>query len=156
MNILLMLLFVVAVVVVAYRSQGQNYFISKLDNNASLGISYGATLTSTSAIIGFGGLAGWLGFAIPFTMLIPMMLFIYLATVYIGPKVWQANQRIQANTYIELIGKYYNSPLLSKLLATITVALIPFYCVAVLIGVGNLSQNLLVLTLLLQWQDLVF
>jgi SSS family solute:Na+ symporter len=137
MNILLMLLFIVAVIVVAYRSQGQNYFIPKLDNNASLGISYGATLTSTSAIIGFGGLAGWLGFAIPFTMLLPMMLFIYLATVYIGPKVWQANQRIQANTYIELIGKYYNSPLLSKLLAAITVALIPFYCVAVLIGVGR-------------------
>ena len=137
MNIILMLLFVAVVGYVAYRSKGDDYFMTTSDSNLNLGLSYGATLISTSAIIGFGGLAGWIGFSVPLTMVIPFVGLIYFATVYVGPKVWQANQRIGAKTYIELIGKYYNSPALSKLLALITVGLIPFYCVAVLIGVGK-------------------
>ena len=137
MNIILMLLFVAVVGYVAYRSKGDDYFMTTSDSNLNLGLSYGATLISTSAIIGFGGLAGWIGFSVPLTMVIPFVGLIYFATVYIGPKVWQANQRIGAKTYIEMIGKYYNSPTLSKLLALITVGLIPFYCVAVLIGVGK-------------------
>ena len=52
------------------------------------------------------------------------------------PKVYKANKKHKAKTYIELIGKYYNSKMLSKLLAIITVGLIP-YCVAVLVGVGK-------------------
>jgi SSS family solute:Na+ symporter len=137
MNILIMLLFAVVVGYVAYMSRGGNYFLSKSDSNMSLGLSYGATLISTSAIIGFGGLAGWIGYSVPLTMVIPFVALIYFATVYIGPKVWQANQEIGAKTYIEMIGKYFNSPMLSKLLAVITVGLIPFYCVAVLVGVGK-------------------
>lgn len=137
MNELIMLLFVAVVGYVAYMSKGGNYFLTKSDNNMSLGLSYGATLISTSAIIGFGGLAGWIGYAVPLTMFIPFIALIYFATVYIGPKVWEANQTIEAKTYIELIGKYFNSPMLSKLLAIITVGLIPFYCVAVLVGVGK-------------------
>ncbi len=137
MNIILMLLFIVAVGYVAYRSKGDNYFLTTSDSNMNLGLSYGATLISTSAIIGFGGLAGWIGFSIPLTMIIPFVGLIYLATVYIGPKVYKANKKIKAKTYIEMIGKHYNTPMISKLLALITVGLIPFYCVAVLIGVGK-------------------
>ena len=137
MNMILMLLFVVVVCVVAYKAKGEDYFLTTTNSNFSLGLSYGATLVSTSALIGFGGLAGWIGFSIPITLLIPQGILIYLGTIYIGPKVWKANQRIGAKTYIELIGKYYNSPTLSKLLAIITIGLIPFYCVAVLIGVGK-------------------
>ena len=137
MNIFLMLLFVAVVGFVAYRARGDNYFLPTSDSNISLGLSYGATLISTSAIIGFGGLAGWIGFSIPLTMIIPFVGLIYIATVYIGPKVWKANKKIKAKTYIEMIGKHYNTPMISKLLALITVGLIPFYCVAVLIGVGK-------------------
>jgi len=137
MNLILMLLFVAAVGIVAYKAKGEDYFLTTADSNFSLGLSYGATLVSTSALIGFGGLAGWIGFSIPLALIIPQGILIYLGTVYIGPKVWQANQRIGAKTYIEMIGKYYNSPTLSKLLAVITVGLIPFYCLAVLIGVGK-------------------
>ena len=137
MNTILMLLFIVAVGYVAYRSKGDNYFLTTSDSNMNLGLSYGATLISTSAIIGFGGLAGWIGFAVPLTMTIPFVGLIYFATVYIGPKVYKANKKHKAKTYIEMIGKHYNSPMISKLLAIITVGLIPFYCVAVLIGVGK-------------------
>ena len=59
MNIILMLLFVAVVGYVAYKSKGGNYFLPS-DSNMNGGLSYGATLISTSAI-GFGGLAGWIG-----------------------------------------------------------------------------------------------
>ena len=109
-------MFVAVVGYVAYKSKGDDYFMTTSDSNLNLGLSYGATLISTSAIIGFGGLAGWIGFSVPLTMVIPFVGLIYFATVYIGPKVWQANQRIGAKTYIELIGKYY------KLASTIKTA----------------------------------
>ena len=112
MNITLMLLFIVAVGFVAYKSKGDNYFLTTSDSNMNLGLSYGATLISTSAIIGFGGLAGWIGFSIPLTMIIPFVGLIYLATVYIGPKVYKANKKIKAKTYIEMIGKHYNTPMI--------------------------------------------
>ena len=137
MNIFLMLLFVAVVGYVAYKSKGGNYFLPTSDSNMNLGLSYGATLISTSAIIGFGGLAGWIGMSVLLTFVIPFIGLIYIATVYIGPKVYKANKKHKAKTYIELIGKYYNSKMLSKLLAIITVGLIPFYCVAVLVGVGK-------------------
>ena len=108
MNIILMLLLVAVVGYVAYRSKGEDYFLTTSESNMNLGLSYGATLISTSAIIGFGGLAGWIGFAIPLTMVIPFVGLIYFATVYIGPKVHRANKEIKAKTYIEMIGKHYN------------------------------------------------
>ena len=72
MNIILMLLLVAVVGYVAYRSKGEDYFLTTSESNMNLGLSYGATLISTSAIIGFGGLAGWIGFSIPLTMVIPL------------------------------------------------------------------------------------
>ena len=137
MNLFLLLLFIATVCFVAYKSKGGDYFLPKSNNNMALGLSYGATLISTSALIGFGGFAGWVGFSIPLTIIIPECLLIFLATTYIGPKVWRANKKIKAKTYIEMIGKHYKSPMLSKFLAFITVGLMPFYCVAVLVGVGK-------------------
>jgi len=42
----------------------ENFYLTKNSSDLSVGFSYGATLISTSAIIGFGGLAGWLGYSV--------------------------------------------------------------------------------------------
>ena len=73
MNIFLMLLFVAVVGYVAYKSKGGNYFLPTSDSNMNPGLSYGATLISTSAIIGFGGLAGWIGMSVLLTFVIPLL-----------------------------------------------------------------------------------
>ena len=52
MNILLLLIFVGAVCYAAYRARGDDYFLSTGNSDFAVGISYGATFISTSAIIG--------------------------------------------------------------------------------------------------------
>ena len=89
----------------------ENFYLTKDSSNLSVGFSYGATLISTSAIIGFGGLAGWLGYSV-FLLPITMMITIYLATTYIGPKIYELNKTINAKTFIELISTHYKSPAL--------------------------------------------
>jgi len=141
MNILLLLIFVGAVCYAAYRARGDDYFLSTGNSDFAVGISYGATFISTSAIIGFGGLAAWTGFGTMALDLTFAAIMTYLATIYIGPKVWEANQKHKARTFVQLIGLHFNSPLLSKALAALVLILVPFYCTAVLIGVGKLIST---------------
>ena len=118
----------------------ENFYLTKDSSNLSVGFSYGATLISTSAIIGFGGLAGWLGYSV-FLLPITMMITIYLATTYIGPKIYELNKTINAKTFIELISTHYKSPALRRILSIFTVIMIPFYCTAVMIGVGKYIES---------------
>ena len=141
MNIILLILFVGAVCYAAYKAKGDDYFLSTGNSDFAVGISFGATFISTSAIIGFGGLAGWTGFGTMFTDLIAAAIMTWLATVYIGPKIWAANKKHKTKTFVELIGAHYNSPLLSKMVAIMVIGLVPFYCTAVLIGVGKLIET---------------
>ena len=122
------------------KFETESFYLTSNVKNIMVGLSYGATIISTSAIIGFGGLAGWLGysaFLLPFFMLMT----IYLSTIYIGPKVYKLNKEMNAKTFIELISRYYDSALMRKLLAFMTVILIPFYCTAVIIGVGKFIES---------------
>ena len=123
-----------------FKFNNENFYLTKDTSNVSVGLSYGATLISTSAIIGFGGLAGWLGYSV-FMAPIVMMLTIYLATIYIGPKIYELNKNINAKTFIELISKHYNSPALRRILSIFTVIMIPFYCTAVMIGIGKYIES---------------
>ena len=123
-----------------YNFDRTNFYLTNNSSNLYVGFSYGATLISTSAIIGFGGLAGWLGYSV-FLLPICMMITIYLATVYIGPKIHEINLKLKAKTFIELISRHYHSALLRRILAISTVILIPFYCTAVMIGVGKYIES---------------
>ena len=76
----------------------ENFYLTKNSSNLSVGFSYGATLISTSAIIGFGGLAGWLGYSV-FLLPVCMMITIYFATMYIGPKVYELNKKINSGLF---------------------------------------------------------
>lgn len=130
------------------KFEKENFYLADNVKEMMIGLSFGATIISTSAIIGFGGLAGWLGYS---TFLLPffMILTIFVSTKFIGPKVYRLNKDIKAKTFIELISKYYDSFLMRKMLAIMTVILIPFYCVAVMIGVGKFIESTIGLNYLL-------
>jgi len=119
--------------------KNKNFYLSDT-NNAAVGLSLGATTISTAAIIGFGGLAGWLGFTL-FICTLGMMLSIYLMFSYIGPKVFAVNKTIQAKTFIELLSKYYDSNIIRKFTSLVLIAILPFYSVSILIGVGKFLET---------------
>ena len=91
--------FLALVIYLTIRGRNNNYFIPENNSNMSVGFSYGATLVSTSAIVGFGGLAGWLGYSV-FTLLFALSLSTFFAIRYIGPRIYRLNQKDQARTYI--------------------------------------------------------
>lgn len=140
-NILIFFIFLVVVSYVAYSSKGDGFFLSSKNSSRSLGISYGATLISTSALIGFGGLASWTGFSFVFLSIVSCVISIYLSTTYIGPKIWELNQKYKAKTIFELWGSHFGSQFLRKSSAMITILLLPFYCTAILIGVGKVIAS---------------
>ena len=136
MNITLLIIFCLLVGYFSYTSKGNNFFLPDKNSNVSVGFSYGATLMSTSAIVGFGGLAGWLGYSI-FTVMFALAITLFFTTRYIGPKIYNLNKKIKAQTYVELISKHYKSKQLGILLAIIIVVLVPFYSSAVMIGISK-------------------
>ena len=79
------------VIYLTIKGRNNNYFISENNSNMSVGFSYGATLVSTSAIVGFGGL-GWLGYSV-FTLLFALSLSTFFAIRYIGPRIYRLNQK---------------------------------------------------------------
>jgi len=136
MNIALLIIFCLLVGYFSYTSKGNNFFLPDKNSDVSVGFSYGATLMSTSAIVGFGGLAGWLGYSI-FTVMFALAITLFFTTRYIGPKMYNLNKKIKAQTYVELISKHYKSKQLGILLAIIIVILVPFYSSAVMIGISK-------------------
>ena len=136
MNILLLIIFCSLVGYFSYISKGKNFLLPDQNSDIAVGFSYGATLMSTSAIVGIGGLAGWLGYSV-FTGVIAVAISLFFTTRYIGPKIYNLNKKIKAQTYVELVSKHYKSKLLGTLLASVIVALIPFYSSAIMIGISK-------------------
>lgn len=135
-NIMMFILFLILVSYMSFMSRGNNFFLPNKNSNMSLGLSYGATLMSTTSIVGFGGLAGWWGYSI-FTVIFFLTITVFFTTRYIGPKIYSLNKKINAKTYIELISKYYKSDTLSILLSLVIFLLVPFYTSAIIISISK-------------------
>ena len=86
-NIMMFILFLILVSYMSFMSRGNNFFLPDKNSNMSLGLSYGATLMSTTSIVGFGGLAGWWGYSI-FTVIFFLTITVFFTTRYIGPKIY--------------------------------------------------------------------
>ena len=99
-----------------------------------LGLSYGATFISTSAIVGFGGIAAQLGMSLVWLTVLCVIVGVLIAFLVFGKKTREIGMRLQAVTYPDLMGKCYNSPFIRRLTCAIIIAGMPIYTAAVLIG----------------------
>ncbi|MFY9800902.1 MAG: sodium:solute symporter family protein [Methanoregula sp.] len=99
-----------------------------------IALSYGATFISTSAIVGFGGVAANLGMGLIWLTVLNVGLGILIAFVVFGKKTREIGQRLNAFTYPDLMGKIYKSPLMQYISGMIIVVSMPLYTAAILIG----------------------
>ncbi len=99
-----------------------------------IALSYGATFISTSAIVGFGGVAANLGMGLIWLTVLNIGLGILIAFVVFGKKTREIGQRLNAVTYPDLMGKIYKSPLMQYISGMIIVVSMPLYTAAILIG----------------------
>ncbi len=99
-----------------------------------MALSYGATFISTSAIVGFGGVAGMFGMSLLWLTFLNIFVGIFIAFVFLGGPTRRMGHRLDAHTFPELIGRRYQSRFLQVFSGLIIFLFIPLYAAAVLIG----------------------
>ncbi len=105
-----------------------------------MAMSYGATFISTSAIVGFGGVAGLFGMSVLWLTFLNIFVGIFIAFVFLGGPTRRLGHRLDAHTFPELMGRRYQSRTLQVIAGLIVALFIPLYAAAVLIGAAKFLQ----------------
>ena len=99
-----------------------------------MALSYGATFISTSAIVGFGGVAGLFGMSLLWLTFCNIFVGIFIAFVFLGGPTRRLGHALDAHTFPELLGRRYDSKAIQIFAGLIIFFFIPLYGAAVLIG----------------------
>lgn len=99
-----------------------------------MAMSYGATFISTSAIVGFGGVAAMFGMSLLWLVAMNIIFGIFVAFVIFGGRTRKVGHRLNAHTFPELLGRRYQSRFIQVFAGLIIFLFIPLYASAVLIG----------------------
>lgn len=108
---------------------------------AVMALSYGATFISTSAIVGFGGIAAQHGFSLLWLTFLNIFLGVFVAFIFFGKRTRRMGQNLNAQTFSEFIGERYQSRFIRKFSAVVIFLFMPIYAAAVLIGVAAFIQR---------------
>jgi SSS family solute:Na+ symporter len=99
-----------------------------------MAMSYAATFISTSAIVGFGGVAGMFGMSLLWLVMLNILVGIFIAFVFLGGRTRRVGHHLDAHTFPELLGRRYGSKFIQVFAGLIIFVGIPLYASAVLIG----------------------
>ncbi len=112
-----------------------DYLIAGRDTHPFImALSYGATFISTAAIVGFGGVAAWLGNSLLWLTFFNIIVGIFVAFVFLGNPTRKMGYRLNAHTFPEFLGKRYDSRFIQMFGGIIILLFMPLYATAVLIG----------------------
>ncbi|WP_321471571.1 sodium:solute symporter family protein [Halarcobacter sp.] len=112
-----------------------DYLVAGRDTHPFImALSYGATFISTAAIVGFGGVAAWLGNSLLWLTFFNIIIGIFVAFVFLGNPTRQMGYRLNAHTFPEFLAKRYESKFIQIFGGVIILLFMPLYATAVLIG----------------------
>ena len=74
-----------------------------------MALSYGATFISTSAIVGFGGVAGMFGMSLLWLTFLNIFIGIFISFVFLGGRTRKMGHHLGAHTFPELLGRRFKS-----------------------------------------------
>ena len=104
-----------------------------------MALSYGATFISTSAIVGFGGVAAHFGgMGLLWLTFLNIFVGIFIAFVFLGGRTRRMGHRLNAHTFPELIGKRYKSSFLQIFTGLVIFLFMPLYTGVVLMGAAKM------------------
>src|SRR6056297_2910866 len=95
-----------------------------------MAMSYGATFISTSAIVGFGGVAGMFGMSLLWLTFLTVFIGIFIAFVCLGGPTRKMGHKLGAHTFPELLGRRYSSKFIQVFSGLIIFIFIPLYAAA--------------------------
>jgi len=99
-----------------------------------MALSYGATFISTSAIVGFGGVAGLFGMSLLWLTFCNIFVGIFIAFVFLGGPTRRIGHHLDAHTFPELLGRRFQSKFIQVFAGLVIFLFMPLYASAVLIG----------------------
>jgi len=102
-----------------------------------MAMSYGATFISTSAIVGFGGVAGMFGMSLLWLTFLNIFVGIFIAFVVLGGPTRRMGHQLGAHTFPELLGRRYQSRFIQVFGGLVIFIGMPLYAAAVLIGASE-------------------
>ena len=106
-------------------------------NPLIIGLSYGATFLSASAVIGFGGQAATHGLTVMWLCFLNLFVGLFIAFLVFGPRTRKVGRKLGASTFSDLLGKMYKSKGIRGFTALLIIIMMPIYCAAVLKGGVN-------------------
>lgn len=107
-----------------------------------MAMSYGATFISTAAIVGFGGVAAWLGQSLLWLAFCNIFVGVFIAFVFLGNPTRKLGYRLNAHTFPELLGKRYDSKGVQLFGGLLITTFMPLYAAAVLIGGDSFCRRI--------------
>ena len=99
-----------------------------------MALSYGATFISTSAIVGFGGVAGMFGMSLLWLTVLNIFVGIFISFVVLGGPTRKLGHRLDAHTFPELLARRFECQGIQIFAGIVIFVFIPLYAAAVLIG----------------------
>lgn len=147
--ILFIIIYLAATFYVAYlgykkNSKTEGYMLAGRGvHPAIMALSYGAAFISTSAIIGFGGVAASLGMGLLWLVFMNIFFGIFIAFVVFGPPTRRMGLNLGAITYPEFIGKRFQSKFIQTYSGLLLGIFMPLYAASVIIGAGRFLETTL-------------
>lgn len=106
-----------------------------------MAMSYGAAFISTSAIIGFGGMAAKFGLGLLWLPFMNIAVGILLAFLLFGKRTRQIGSALGANTFPEFLGLRFGSKSIRRFTALVIFLVMPLYASAVLSGGARVLES---------------
>ncbi len=110
-----------------------------------MALSYGATFISTSAIVGFGGVAGFFGFSLLWLTFLNIVLGILVAFAVFGVRIRKMAKNLGSNTFAGFLGQRYGSDKLRIFSGIMIFILMPAYTSAILVGGARFLEESLMM-----------
>ena len=145
----ILVIFIAAVAFLSYRGyrstqSSKDYLVGGNSVNPFvMAMSYGAAFISTSAIVGFGGMAGLFGLGLLWLPFMNIAVGVLIAFLVFGKRTRRMGQLLDANTFPEFVGLRFQSRNIKVLIAAIIVIFMPIYSGVVLIGGARFVEQAL-------------
>ena len=108
-----------------------------------MAMSYGAAFISTSALVGFGGIAGQFGMGLMWLVFMNIAFGIVAAFIWFGHRTRRMGVALDAKTFPEFIGKRFRSNGLKLFIAVVIFVFIPLYSSVVLISGARFLEQVM-------------
>ena len=108
-----------------------------------MAMSYGSAFVSTSAIVGFGGVAAVYGMSILWLVFLNILAGVFIAFLVFGEPTRRMGKRLGARTFPEFLGRRFESRFIQVFAGAFIFLFMPLYAGVILIGAAKFLEQYL-------------